>query len=228
MSSRTIRVRALAGSFAHTSRLPVPGRSDQLRDQALGVGVPDSKVCSSLPGLKRTAFPGVILTSVPVRGLRPIPVLRARTLNTPKPRNSMRSPAARASFKPSNTVSTAASALVRGRPVRSITWCTMSCLIKAVTSLARLFLDCTTPYRIDGTAFGSFVKPCHPRFLHRVTRRRQSSSLLTCVPDHVLTRDVAENPSFVTLEIGNKTLSDGKTYAKESLCQILLFQGNQH
>jgi hypothetical protein len=114
-------------------------------DQALGAGVPVSNVCSSLPGLKRTAFPGVMLTSVPVRGLRPIPVLRARTLNTPKPRSSMRSPAARASFRPSNTVSTAASALVRGRPVRSITWCTMSCLIKAVTSLARLFSTVPRP-----------------------------------------------------------------------------------
>jgi hypothetical protein len=115
------------------------------QDQALGVGVPVSNVWSSLPGLKRTAFPGVMLTSVPVRGLRPIPVLRARTENTPKPRNSMRSPAARASFKPSNTVSTAASAFVRGRPVRSITWCTMSCLIKAVTSLARLFSTVPRP-----------------------------------------------------------------------------------
>jgi hypothetical protein len=42
-------------------------------------------------------------------------------------------------------VSTAASALVRGRPVRSITWCTMSCLIKAVTSLARLFSTVPRP-----------------------------------------------------------------------------------
>ncbi len=125
--------------------LSVIRRTDRLDDQALGVGVPVSRVCSSLPGLKRTAFPGVMLTSVPVRGLRPIPVLRARTLNTPKPRNSMRSPAARASFKPSNTVSTAASAFVRGRPVRSITWWTMSCLIKAVTSLARLFSNVPRP-----------------------------------------------------------------------------------
>jgi hypothetical protein len=36
-----------------------------------------SSECSSLPGLKRTALPGVMLTSVPVRGLRPMPVLRA-------------------------------------------------------------------------------------------------------------------------------------------------------
>ena len=30
-----------------------------------------------MPGLKRTALPGVMLTSAPVRGLRPMPVLRA-------------------------------------------------------------------------------------------------------------------------------------------------------
>lgn len=131
--------------FRSARREIVVRRSDRMHDQALGAGVPESNVCSSLPGLKRTAFPGVILTSVPVRGLRPIPVLRARTLNTPNPRSSMRSPAAKASFKPSNTVSTAASAFVRGRPVRSITWCTMSCLIKAITSLARLFSTVPRP-----------------------------------------------------------------------------------
>ena len=86
--------------------------------------------------LKAAARRALNAAFVPVRGLRPMPVLRARTLNTPNPRNSMRSPAVRASFRPSNTVSTAASALVRGRPVRSITWWTMSCLIKAVTSRA--------------------------------------------------------------------------------------------
>src|ERR1017187_2063545 len=83
--------------------------------------LPFSSECNSLPGLKRTALPGEMLTSVPVRGLRPMPVLRARTLKTPKPRNSMRSPVVRACLRPSKTVSTAASALVRGRPVRSIT-----------------------------------------------------------------------------------------------------------
>jgi hypothetical protein len=41
------------------------------------VGAASSSVCSSLPGLKRTALPGAMLTSVPVRGLRPMPVLRA-------------------------------------------------------------------------------------------------------------------------------------------------------
>jgi len=54
-------------------------------------------------------------------GVAAIPVLRARTLKTPTRAVPMRSPAARASFSPSKTVSTAASALVRGSPVRSIT-----------------------------------------------------------------------------------------------------------
>ena len=124
------------------------GRSLRATLSRSSVPQPSVSVCSSLPGLKRTALPGVMLTSVPVRGLRPMPVLRARTLKTPNPRSSMRSPAARASFKPSNTVSTAASALVRGRPVRSITWWTMSCLIKAVTSLARLFSTVPRPTRL--------------------------------------------------------------------------------
>ena len=48
--------------------------------------------CSSLPGLKRTALPGGMETSAPVRGLRPMPVLRGCTLKTPNPRSSMRSP----------------------------------------------------------------------------------------------------------------------------------------
>jgi hypothetical protein len=81
----------------------------------------ESSRCSSLPGLKRTALPGVMVTSAPVRGLRPIPVFRGRTLNTPNPRNSMRSPDARAFLRLSKTVSTAASALLRGSPVFAIT-----------------------------------------------------------------------------------------------------------
>src|SRR5437660_7388579 len=85
--------------------------------------------CSSFPGLKRTAFPGGIETSAPVRGLRPIPVLRGRTLNTPKPRSSMRSPLARDFFMLSNTVSTASSAFVLVMPVLFTTSLMMSSLI---------------------------------------------------------------------------------------------------
>src|SRR5271166_803414 len=73
--------------------------------------------CSSLPGLKRTALPGGMLTSAPVRGLRPMPVFLGRTVKTPNPRNSMRSPLASAVFMLSKTVSTAISALVFVTPV---------------------------------------------------------------------------------------------------------------
>src|SRR5436853_2429805 len=91
--------------------------------------------CNSLPGLKRTALPGGMETSAPVRGLRPIPVLRGRTLNTPKPRSSMRSPFESAFFMLSKTVSTASSALVLVIPVLLTTSLMMSSLI---TSGSRL------------------------------------------------------------------------------------------
>src|ERR1022692_4700147 len=101
--------------------------------------------CSSLPGLKRTALPGGIETSAPVRGFRPMPVLRGRTLNTPKPRSSMRSPVASAFFMLSKTVSTASSALVLVIPVRLTTSLMMSSLITAVPRLPRI----GTPQVID-------------------------------------------------------------------------------
>src|SRR5881275_1938704 len=70
-----------------------------------------------------------MLTSAPVRGLRPMPVLRGRTLKTPKPRSSMRSPCDRAFFILSKTVSTAISALVLVIPVLFTTSLMMSSLI---------------------------------------------------------------------------------------------------
>src|ERR1700758_1121330 len=70
-----------------------------------------------------------MLTSWPVLGLRPIPVLRGRTLKTPKRRNSIRSPLPRAFFMASKTVSTACSALVRLTPVLFTTAFTISSLI---------------------------------------------------------------------------------------------------
>src|SRR5205814_403371 len=85
--------------------------------------------CNSLPGLNRTAFPGGMETSAPVRGLRPIPVFRGRTLNTPKPRSSMRSPFASDRFILSKTVSTASSALVLVIPVLLTTSLMISSLI---------------------------------------------------------------------------------------------------
>src|SRR5579863_4683208 len=91
---------------------------------------PDQSMdCSSLPGLNRTALPGGMETSAPVRGLRPIPVLRGRTLNTPNPRSSIRSERASAFFMLSKTVSTASSALVLVMPVRATTSLMMSSLI---------------------------------------------------------------------------------------------------
>src|SRR5438552_17628099 len=85
--------------------------------------------CNSFPGLNRTALPGGIDTSAPVRGLRPIPVLRGRTLNTPNPRSSMRLPPASAFFILSKTVSTASSALVLVIPVLATTSLMISSLI---------------------------------------------------------------------------------------------------
>src|SRR3989442_2503116 len=94
--------------------------------------------CNSLPGLKRTALPGGIETSAPVRGLRPMPVLRGRTLNTPNPRSSMRSPVESAFFMLSKTVSTASSALVLVIPVRFTTSLMMSSLITGVSGSGKL------------------------------------------------------------------------------------------
>src|SRR5579862_3651913 len=91
---------------------------------------PDQSMdCSSLPGLNRTALPGGMETSAPVRGLRPMPVLRGRTLNTPNPRSSIRSPLVSDRFMLSNTVSTANSALVLVIPVLFTTSLMMSSLI---------------------------------------------------------------------------------------------------
>ena len=85
--------------------------------------------CNSLPGLNRTALPGGMETSAPVRGLRPIPVFRGLTLNTPNPRSSMRSPLASERFMLPKTVSTASSALVFVIPVLLTTSLMMSNLI---------------------------------------------------------------------------------------------------
>ena len=99
-----------------------------------------------------------MLTSVPVRGLRPMPVLRARTLNTPNQRNSMRSPAARASFKPFKHSVDCRFGLGAGQA------CALDHMVHDVLFnqsghlASATVLDSTTPYRTDGTAFGSFVE----------------------------------------------------------------------
>jgi competence protein ComEC len=65
---------------AHSARRRGPARPAYLRLRRF------------FPGLKRIVLPGGMRTSVPVRGLRPIPFLRGLTWKTPKPRSSMRSP----------------------------------------------------------------------------------------------------------------------------------------
>src|SRR5882672_2844594 len=90
---------------------------------------PQSIDCNSLPGLNRTALPGGIETSAPVRGLRPMPVLRGRTLKTPNPLSSMRSPLDSDRRMLSKTVSTASSAFVLVMPVLFTTSLMMSSLI---------------------------------------------------------------------------------------------------
>jgi primosomal protein N' (replication factor Y) len=69
-----------------------------------------ARFCRSLPGLKRIVRPGGILTSLPVRGLRPMPRFRGFTWKTPKPRSSIRSPFIIECFIASSTASTAISA----------------------------------------------------------------------------------------------------------------------
>ena len=95
-----------------------------------GVDVVKDSEWSCLPGLKRTTLPGEITASAPVRGLRPMPVLRGRTLKMPKPRNSMRLPSDKLRLMLSNTASTAISAFVFVMPVLYTTSFTMSSLIK--------------------------------------------------------------------------------------------------
>src|SRR5579862_1380990 len=63
---------------------------DFFQDFAVGAAAVAGSAWSSLPGLNRTALPGGMLTCWPVRGLRPMPVLRGLTLKTPKRRNSIR------------------------------------------------------------------------------------------------------------------------------------------
>src|SRR3954452_20215742 len=83
----------------------------------------------SLPGLKRIVRPGGILTSLPVRGLRPMPRLRGFTWNTPNPRSSIRSPRCIERRIASNTASTATSALTLVISAILDTSLTMSTLI---------------------------------------------------------------------------------------------------
>src|ERR1700721_935453 len=123
-----------------------------LLDQGFEAGGAGS-ACSSLPGLKRTALPGGMLTCCPVRGLRPMPVLRGFTLKTPKRRSSIRSPRPSAFFMASKTVSTACSAFVRVILVFATMAFTMSSLITRSSRRAEAyarqgFAGCQAPRRV--------------------------------------------------------------------------------
>src|SRR5437870_2944288 len=101
-------------------------------------GAPSAScACNSLPGLKRIVLPEGIATSSPVRGLRPTPRLRGLTMKTPKPRSSIRSPRASASFIEWNSPSTACSAFNFGMPVSSARRLMISSLITDLASIRR-------------------------------------------------------------------------------------------
>ena len=87
-----------------------------------------------------------------------MPVLRGFTVNTPKPRSSMRSPCSSARFIFSNTVSTAISALVFVMPVLLTTSLMMSSLIKRAS---RCF--CQTDDRIRVISMSSKAVPDRAR-----------------------------------------------------------------
>src|SRR5271168_82793 len=151
----------VAGAIAHEGWMPL--REKRVRRlarlvcrravQGLGAAAVAGSDCNSLPGLKRTALPGGMLTCCPVRGLRPMPVLRGFTLNTPKRRSSMRSPRPSAFFMASKTVSTACSAFVRVILVFATMAFTMSSLITRASrrpeAYARQgFAGCQAPRRV--------------------------------------------------------------------------------
>src|SRR5471030_1013950 len=101
--------------------------------------------CRSLPGLKRMVRPGGMRTSLPVRGLRPMPRLRGFTWNTPNPRSSIRSPRCMEVRIASNTASTATSALTLVMLAIFDTSLTMSTLIMLRVSRSLVnTIDCET------------------------------------------------------------------------------------
>src|SRR5207248_10080210 len=102
----------------------------------------------SLPGLKRMVRPGGIFTSLPVRGLRPMPRLRGFTWKTPKPRSSIRSPRCMEVRIASNTASTATSALTLVMSAIFDTSLTMSTLIMLRVSWRLITTINTATYEV--------------------------------------------------------------------------------
>src|SRR4029453_12413767 len=108
---------------------PGDRRRDDRQQEQDEMSVHPPMFWSSLPGLKRIVRPGGSRTSLPVRGLRPIPRLRGFTWKTPKPRSSMRSPRCIESRMASKTASTASSAFTFVTCAARDTSLTMSTLI---------------------------------------------------------------------------------------------------
>src|SRR6266700_4645966 len=103
-----------------------------------------SRPWSSLPGLNRTALPGGIFTSSPVRGLRPMPVFLGFTVKTPNRLSSILWVRPIPFFSDSKTVSTACSALTRLTPAPSSfasTAFTISSLIKRASAALGQMLE---------------------------------------------------------------------------------------
>ncbi len=114
---RPQRFQAEGGGGSAYGVQPHDGRNGSRGTSGSKWGVPTTEAAArrvrlwrSLPGLKRIVRPGGIRTSLPVRGLRPMPRLRGLTWKTPNPRSSIRSPFIRESFMASRTASTATSA----------------------------------------------------------------------------------------------------------------------
>ncbi len=127
-------------------------------DQAVGAGVPVSNVCSSLPGLKRTAFPGVMLTSVPVRGLRPMPGFARANAEHAKTAQFNALTCCKGFFQALKHSVDCRFGLGAGQA------CALDHMVHDVLFnqsghlASATVLDSTTPYRTDGTAFVSFVE----------------------------------------------------------------------
>src|SRR4051812_20518749 len=119
----------LKSARTHVNGLERLGGVPSLGELEIAVGHQPPMFWRSLPGLKRIVRPGGIRTSLPVRGLRPMPRLRGFTWNTPNPRSSIRSPRCIDKRIASNTASTATSALTLVISATRDTSFTMSTLI---------------------------------------------------------------------------------------------------
>jgi hypothetical protein len=144
--------------------------------QGFGAAAVAGSDCNSFPGLKRTAFPGGILTCCPVRGLRPMPVFRGFTLNTPNRRSSIRSPRPSAFFIASKTVSTACSALVRVIFV----FCTIALTMSSLITRSSRRPEAYARQGVAGCQAPSRVIHCPTRATPRAPQSAMSFKFLFC------------------------------------------------